>query len=266
MGDFYVKAGNENSDEPVKLLPIGQFITLEEVAIPSEVKHFNKMRTATLSAELKDGEDLGAALAATKKIILETLSPDMQMEYSGHMREFFASKANMYLIFGAAILFIYLVLAIQFNSFIDPLLILVTVPLSMTGALLALYLTGCSLNIFSQVGLITLVGLITKHGILIVEFANKRMDTGLSALESVKEAAALRLRPILMTTGAMVLGAVPLALASGAGAESRQQIGWVLVGGLLVGTFLTIFVIPFVYSHVKHWLGRDYVRGVVEVV
>ena len=182
----------------------------------------------------------------------------MQQDYAGHMREFFSSQSNMYLIFCAALLFIYLVLAIQFNSFIDPFLILLTVPLSLTGALLALYLTGCSLNIFSQVGLITLVGLITKHGILIVEFANKRMEGGLSALEAVQEAAALRLRPILMTTGAMVLGSIPLALAVGAGAESRQQIGWVLVGGLVLGTFLTIFIIPFVYSHVKHWLGRDY--------
>ena len=254
--DFYIQATSPSGVH--ELLPIGQFIKINEVATPSEIKHFNKMRTATLSAELADGQDLQTALDATKQIIADTLKADMQMEYAGHMREFFSSKANMYLIFLAAILFIYLVLAIQFNSFIDPLLILVTVPLSMTGAMLALYLTGCSLNIFSQVGLITLVGLITKHGILIVEFANKRMEMGLSAQEAVKEAAQLRLRPILMTTGAMVLGAVPLALATGAGAETRQQIGWVLVGGLLVGTFLTIFIIPFVYSHVKHWLGRDY--------
>ena len=131
-----------------------------------------------------------------------------------------------------ALVFIYLVLAAQFESFIDPLVIMLTVPLSMTGALLALQLTGGTLNVYSQIGLVTLVGLITKHGILIVEFANQLQERGAAMREAVIEAAALRLRPILMTTGAMVLGALPLALATGAGAESRQQIGWVIVGGM----------------------------------
>jgi multidrug efflux pump len=147
-----------------------------------------------------------------------------------------------------AILFIYLVLAAQFESFVDPFIIMLTVPLSMTGALAALYYTGGTLNIYSQIGLVTLVGLITKHGILIVEFANQQQAAGRSRLEAAIEAAALRLRPILMTTGAMVFGAVPLALASGAGAESRQQIGWVIVGGVTLGTLLTLFVVPTVYS------------------
>ena len=147
-----------------------------------------------------------------------------------------------------AIVFIYLVLAAQFESFLDPFIILLTVPLSMTGALAALWLTGGTLNIFSQIGLVTLVGLITKHGILIVEFANQRQEAGLKPLEAVVESAVLRLRPILMTTGAMVFGALPLALAAGAGAESRQQIGWVIVGGVTLGTVLTLFVVPTVYS------------------
>lgn len=150
--------------------------------------------------------------------------------------------------FGLALLFIYLVLAAQFESFIDPLVILLSVPLSLLGALWALKLSGGTLNVFSQIGLITLVGLITKHGILIVEFANQLREQGANVRDAVQQAAELRLRPILMTTGAMVLGAIPLALATGAGAESRQQIGWVIVGGMSVGTLLTIFVVPAVYT------------------
>jgi multidrug efflux pump len=153
--------------------------------------------------------------------------------------------------------FIYLMLAAQFESFTDPLIIMLTVPLTLTGALLALYLTGGTLNVYSQIGLVTLIGLITKHGILIVEFGNQMQQQGKRRIEAIIEASALRLRPILMTTGAMVLGAVPLALASGAGAESRSSIGWVIVGGLLVGTFFTLFVIPTVYTYLsrRKWQG-----------
>jgi multidrug efflux pump len=148
-----------------------------------------------------------------------------------------------------ALAFIYLVLSAQFESFRDPLMIMLTVPLSMTGALLALKLTGGTLNIYSQIGLVTLVGLITKHGILIVDFANRlQEEEGMSRAQAVIEASALRLRPILMTTSAMVLGATPLALAHGAGSEARIQIGWVIVGGMTFGTLLTLFVVPAVYS------------------
>jgi multidrug efflux pump len=138
--------------------------------------------------------------------------------------------------------------------------IMLTVPLSMTGALLALYLAGGTLNVYSQIGLVTLVGLITKHGILIVEFANQLQDQGRAKLDAVIEAAVLRLRPILMTTGAMVLGALPLALATGAGAESRQQIGWVIVGGMSLGTLLTLFVVPTMYTlltRTRHLIHED---------
>jgi multidrug efflux pump len=138
---------------------------------------------------------------------------------------------------------------------------MLTVPLSITGALLALWWSGGTLNIYSQVGLVTLIGLITKHGILIVEFANQLRSKGMPLSEAVIEAATLRLRPILMTTGAMVLGAVPLALATGAGAESRHDIGWVIVGGLLVGTFFTLFVIPVVYSYLS---GRVFIEADLE--
>jgi multidrug efflux pump len=169
-------------------------------------------------------------------------------DYDGMSREFRTSSASLALTFVLALAFIYLVLSAQFESFIDPFIIMLTVPLSMAGALGALWLTGGTLNVYSQIGLITLIGLITKHGILIVEFANQMRGTGKEALESVIEAAVLRLRPILMTTSAMVLGALPLTFATGAGAESRQQIGWVIVGGLLLGTFFTLFVVPTVYT------------------
>jgi multidrug efflux pump len=169
-------------------------------------------------------------------------------ELNGVSREFKASSGALGLVFVLALLFIFLVLAAQFESFIDPFVIMLAVPLSMVGALLALKLAGGTLNVFSQIGLITLVGLITKHGILIVEFSNQLRQQGRSVMDAVQEAATMRLRPILMTTGAMVLGALPLALATGAGAESRQQIGWVIVGGMSLGTLLTIFVVPTIYT------------------
>jgi multidrug efflux pump len=153
--------------------------------------------------------------------------------------------------------FIFLVLAAQFESFIDPFVILLSVPLSMAGALLALRWSGGTLNVFSQIGLITLVGLITKHGILIVEFANQLREQGLDTVQAIKKSASQRLRPIMMTTGAMVLGALPLALATGAGAESRRQIGWVIVGGMSLGTLLTIFVVPTMYT----LLARKFAPG-----
>jgi multidrug efflux pump len=160
------------------------------------------------------------------------------------MREFVRASGSLGITFMLALLFIYLVLAAQFESFKDPVMIMLTVPLSMLGALAALQATGGTLNVYSQIGLITLVGLITKHGILIVEFTNQLREQGREMRDAVVEAAVLRLRPILMTTGAMVLGAVPLALARGAGAESRSQIGWVIVGGMTLGTLLTLFVLP----------------------
>ncbi len=262
--NFYVKPqmnkGNfddidkeKGENPPQDLVPLSNLITMQEVAVPAELKHLNKMRAAILNADLQPSCRTEEALTILQKVVKETLPPSLQTEPVGNLRKFMESKGEMYMMFCAALIFIYLVLAIQFESLLDPLLIMVTVPLSMGGALLALHLTGGTMNIFSQVGLITLVGLITKHGILLVEFANKQREEGLSVREAALKATSLRLRPILMTTGAMVLGSIPLALATGAGAESRQQIGWVLVGGLLGGTFFTLFAVPFVYTVVKGW-------------
>jgi multidrug efflux pump len=230
---------------------LSNLVTVEERVAPRELNHFNQLRSATITANIGPGYTLGDALAFLEKTAKEVLPLNARIDYGGQSREFKESSADIYLTFLLALAFIYLVLAAQFESFIDPFMIMLTVPLSMAGALLALYLTGGTLNIYSQVGLVTLIGLITKHGILIVEFANQIRAQGKSVFEAVIEASVLRLRPILMTTGAMVLGAVPLALAAGAGAESRKQIGWVIVGGLLVGTFFTLFVIPTVYTLVR---------------
>ena len=184
------------------------------------------------------------------------MPPTAQTDLNGQSREFRDARGGIYLTFVLALVFIYLVLAAQFESFADPFVIMLSVPLSMTGALLALWLSGGTLNIYSQIGLITLVGLITKHGILIVEFSNQLREQGEELFDAVKHAAVLRLRPILMTTGAMVLGAVPLALSVGAGAESRIQIGWVIVGGMSFGTLLTLYVVPSMYTLVRQWLDR----------
>ena len=190
----------------------------------------------------------------------KVLQPGYATELNGVSREFRSSSGALGVVFVLALVFIFLVLAAQFESFVDPFVILLSVPLSMVGALAALQLAGGTLNVYSQIGLITLIGLITKHGILIVEFSQPVAPAGTQHREAVVEAAGLRLRPILMTTGAMVLGALPLALAHGAGAESRQQIGWVIVGGMSVGTLLTIFVVPTVYT----WFARGRIPGEIK--
>jgi multidrug efflux pump len=229
-----------------EMVPLANLVTLRETVTPRELNHFNKLRSATITATLAPGFTLGEAIdfleAEARK-----LPASMLYDLDGQSREFRKASGGLYMTFLLALAFIYLVLAAQFESFVDPLIIMLTVPLSMAGALLALKLTGGTLNVYSQIGLVTLVGLITKHGILIVEFANQLQERGSEKRAAVIESAVLRLRPILMTTGAMVLGSVPLAIAVGAGAESRQQIGWVIVGGLLMGTLFTLFVVPTAY-------------------
>ena len=233
------------------MIPLSNLISIKETVAPKELNHFNQLRAATITAQLAPGYSLSDGLDFLETTSKEVLSGAAHLDYSGQSREFKEASSGMYLTFLLALAFIYLVLAAQFESFTDPFIIMLTVPLSITGALLALWWSGGTLNIYSQVGLVTLIGLITKHGILIVEFSNQLRAKGKPIREAVIELATLRLRPILMTTGAMVLGAVPLAVATGAGAESRQDIGWVIVGGLLVGTFFTLFVIPVVYTYLS---------------
>ena len=230
------------------MVPLASLVAADEGVTARELNHFGQRRAVSITANLAPGTSLGEGVELLESLARKHLGVGYAIDYNGQTREFKQSSSALLLTFVLALAFIFLVLAAQFESFVDPLIIMLTVPLSMTGALGLLQLTGGTMNVFSQIGLITLVGLITKHGILIVEFSNQLRDQGKELVPAVIEAASLRLRPILMTTGAMVLGAVPLALATGAGAESRRQIGMVIVGGMTLGTVLTLFVVPTVYT------------------
>ena len=230
------------------MIPLSSLVKVRESVSPRELNHFGQRRSVSITANLAPDYSLGQAIKFMDETAVKVLKPGYTTELNGTSREFKNSQGALVIVFVLALLFIFLVLAAQFESFIDPFVIMLSVPLSMIGALLALKFTGGSLNVYSQIGLITLVGLITKHGILIVEFTNQLREQGMAMQEALIKASAQRLRPILMTTGAMVLGAVPLALATGAGAESRTQIGWVIVGGMSLGTVLAIFVVPTMYS------------------
>ena len=230
------------------MIPLSALVKLREIVVPRELNHFGQRRSASITSNLSPDYSVGEALDFMDATARKVLPPGYATDLNGASREFRKSADSLTLVFILALFFIFLVLAAQFESFVDPFVILLSVPLSMAGALLALKWSGGTLNVYSQIGLITLVGLITKHGILIVEFANQLREQGLDTMSAIQKSAAQRLRPIMMTTGAMVLGAIPLALASGAGAESRQQIGWVIVGGMSLGTLLTIFVVPTMYT------------------
>ena len=238
---IFVRGRNET------MIPLSSLVKVRESVSPRDLNHFSQRRSVSITANLAPDYSLGQALDFMNATAAKVLKPGYSTDLNGTSREFKNSQGSLVIVFVLALVFIFLVLAAQFESFVDPLVIMLSVPLSMIGALLALKWTGGSLNVYSQIGLITLVGLITKHGILIVEFANQLREQGLEIVDALVKAASQRLRPILMTTGAMVLGAIPLALAQGAGAESRQQIGWVIVGGMSLGTVLTVFVVPTMY-------------------
>jgi multidrug efflux pump len=244
LTSIYVRGANGTTTQ------LSNLVTVRETVAPKELNHFNRLRAAIISANVSPGYTLNEALGFMEKASAEILTPEYQTSLDGQSREFRESGKQLYLIFVLALAFIYLVLAAQFESFRGPLVIMLTVPLAITGALLIMKLTGGTLNVYSQIGLVMLIGLITKNGILIVEFANQLRDQGREKIEALIEACALRLRPILMTTLATVLGAVPLAIATGAGAESRSAIGWVIVGGMSFGTLFTLFVVPVAYTYI----------------
>jgi len=250
ISDIYVRARDGS------MVQLANVVTVLEGVSPSSLNHFQRLRAVTITANLAPGYTIGDALRMMDETARRVLPPDALTDLNGQSREFRDSSGSFYLTLVLALIFIYLVLAAQFESFADPLVILLSVPLSAAGALFALWMTGGTWNIYSQIGMITLIGLITKHGILIVEFANQLQERGEQLFDAVRQSAVLRLRPILMTTGAMVLGAVPLALSSGAGAESRIQIGWVIVGGLTFGTLLTLYVVPTMYTLMEQFLGK----------
>ncbi len=242
ISNIYVRSRNG------EMVQLSNLVDVVESVSPQSLNHFNRLRAAIISAQLSPGYSLGQALDYIQSVADETLPPTVQTDLNGMSREYRDSSGSAYMVFLMALAFIYLVLAAQFESWRNPLIIMMSVPLSLAGGMFTLWQSGGTLSIYSQIGLITLLGLITKHGILIVEFCDQLRAQGMERTQAIIEASVLRLRPILMTTGAMVLGAVPLAIATGAGAESRQQIGWVIVGGMTFGTLMTLFVVPVVYS------------------
>ncbi len=250
LSTLYLRSNND------QMIQLSSVVDVNETVAPKELNHFDKMKSVTFQAILAPGYSVGEALDFIEQQMAE-ISPETLYDFGGQSREFKESGNSLMFTALLAGLFTFLVLAAQFESFRNPLIIMLSVPPALFGGLLALYFGGGSLSIYSQIGLITLIGLVTKHGILIVEFANQLQDRGHSLQDSIMEAATLRLRPILMTTGATVLGALPLAMAFGAGAESRQQLGWVIVGGMTFGTLLTLFVIPTVYSYLGKRLFKQ---------
>lgn len=231
-----------------EMIQLDNVITMKEESSPPQLYRFNRYVSATISAGLSPGYALGDGIAEMERIADTVLDDSFTTSLSGTSRDFTESSSSLLYAFLLAMVLIYLTLAAQFESLRDPMIILFTVPLALTGALISLWYFGQTLNIFSQIGMIMLIGLVTKNGILIVEFANQRRDAGLSVKEAIVDAAASRFRPILMTSLTTILGALPIALSLGAGSESRVSMGIVLVGGLILATFLTLYIVPGIYS------------------
>ncbi|MEZ0610307.1 efflux RND transporter permease subunit [Fibrella sp. WM1] len=249
----------ENRDEPTdlrtfyvrnnrqELIPLDNVVRFNEVSSPPQVYHYNRFKSATVSAGLAPGKTVGDGVAAMQAIAARVLDPTFQTSLTGSSRDFSESSSNTLFAFALALILVYLILAAQFDSFVDPFIIMLTVPLALAGAVFSLWLFNQTLNIFSQIGIIVLVGLVTKNGILIVEFANEQMAEGKTKVAAALESAAMRLRPILMTTLVAAFGALPLALALGSASKSRVPLGVVIVGGLMFSLILTLFVIPAMY-------------------
>ncbi|HMU05498.1 MAG TPA: efflux RND transporter permease subunit, partial [Saprospiraceae bacterium] len=234
-----------------ELIQLDNLITISEQSNPPQLYRYNRFVSATISAGTVPGVSLGQGIQAMRDIASEVLDESYGTDLSGPSKEFEESSSTLLFAFILALVLVFLILAAQFESFVDPLIIMFTVPLALAGAILALWYTDSTLNIFSQIGIIVLIGIVTKNGILIVEFANQRREQGVSALESVTEAAVSRLRPILMTSLATILGALPIALALGAASLSRVSMGISIIGGLLFSLLLTLFVIPALYTYMS---------------
>lgn len=258
--DVMLQAGRDNRASPAdlentyvrgsgdQLIPLSNLVTLSEIAEPGSFNRFNRLRAITISGGLAPGYTMGEALAWTRQVVAEELPDYAQIDWKGESREYQEAGGAILLTFTLALLIVYLVLAAQFESFIHPFVIMLTVPFALFGALLGLWVTGGTLNLFSQIGIVMLIGLAAKNGILIVEFANQLRDDGRSVHHAIAEASAVRLRPILMTAAATIMGAVPLVLAGGPGSASRATIGVVVIFGVAFSTLLTLFVVPAFYA------------------
>ena len=245
--NLFVKAGDKENT----LVPLSELVVVNSRAGPVEIRHTNRARSAMISGLLKPEYSMKDGIRIVESIAKDLTTTDYRIDFMHEAKRFLTEGPMMMLVFGMAIAFIYLIMAAQFESWRDPFIIMLSVPLSLTGAVMTLaFMQGGSLNLYSNIGLITLIGLITKHGILMVTYANQMRDEeGVGIEKAIIHSCKIRLRPILMTTFAMVLGALPLALAAGAGSESRRQLGWVIVGGMTIGTVFTLFVVPAFYSY-----------------
>lgn len=247
LNDIFVKAYTNNDE---LLVPISELINVTARSGPVSVYRYNRSRANTVLALLNDESSLGESIETIRDVAKQTLPEDCYLEFIGETKRFLTESNTMALIFFLALSFIYLVMAAQFESWKDPFIIMFTVPLALVGGIISLTLVkNGTINMFSNIGFLTLIGLITKHGILMVDFANKQMDDGKDPMEAIKISACRRLRPILMTTLAMGLGSLPLAMAKGAGCEIRRPLGMVIVGGICIGTLFTIFVVPVIYTY-----------------
>jgi multidrug efflux pump len=231
-----------------QLVPLANLVKITEEAGPPSLNRYDRMRSISIEAGLAEGVSLGQGIDVLARLAAETLPATARISWDGESKEFLESGSSLYVTFSLALLIVFLVLAAQFESFINPMIILVTVPLAMTGALIGLLAYGSSVNVFSQIGAILLIGLSAKNGVLIVEFANQLRDRGMEIHEAALQAATVRFRPILMTSAATTFGALPLLLGSGAGSESRQPIGIVIVFGVAISALLTLFIVPALYA------------------
>ena len=234
-----------------ELIQLDNLVKMKEQINPPQLYRYNRFVAATVSASLAPGQTLGTGIEVMESIADEVLDGSYSTALKGTSNEFKESKSSLLFAFVFALILIYLSLSAQFESFKDPLIIMFTVPLAIAGALLTLWLFGESLNIFSQIGIIMLIGLVTKNGILIVEFANQRKAHGEELMDAIINAAEARFRPIMMTSFSTILGILPIALALGAGAESRVSMGLAVIGGLIFSTILTLYVIPAMYSFIS---------------
>jgi multidrug efflux pump len=260
LANIYVR-----SERSAELVPLASLVTLEEAAGPRELKRFNQLRSVTLTASLAPGYSLGEAVQDMEQIVRATLPPEAKIDFDGEARELRQSGAAVYLTFGLALIVVFLVLAAQFESFRHPLIIMLTVPLALTGGLVGLWLIGSSINVYSQIGAIMLIGLAAKNGILIVEFANQLRDRGVEFMEAIVAAAATRLRPVVMTSLCTAFGAVPLMLATGAGQEARRTLGVEVFFGVTISVFLTLYLIPAMYVLLaRRTQSPDYISQLVE--